>query len=516
MLRTGGWRAEPPAPLRRTSVRRLKSELATRDIPILMLTVTEEDIAAGVQAGADDYLIMPIQQRELVLRVRSLPHIHHEKLQLLQAKDLLGEHARVMSTLMDFAQRLCIVKDLNFVLDETVSIAAQLLCSRRVSIMLPDAEEKTLTIATSIGMDENVEKTVRVPVGMGTAGRVFLSGKPSIANTPEEHQSAGYDSQLFVSTPLMSIALSTAERAVGVLNVTERQGARPFTALELEYSNLVSKIAAAAIEDILSRKMLDDSRDSVVVALAKLAEYRDNDTGKHLDSVTEYALILAEELRSDERFRTQIDEQFLGDLQRTVPLHDIGKVAIPDHILLKPGKLTPQEMAIMKRHAEVGADAIRSVIQRAPGAGFLTMAEEVAHAHHEWYDGCGYPRGLEGENIPLAARITALADVYDAITTKRPYKDPMPHEQAVAIIRERCGSQFDPAVVAAFLRKQHAFADVAARLADEVFIPPGEKTPESLQRIVAREDPPTWGHTTEGDAPPPPRACFETTRRTLR
>jgi putative two-component system response regulator len=189
-------------------------------------------------------------------------------------------------------------------------------------------------------------------------------------------------------------------------------------------------------------------------------------------------LILAEELRSEERFRGAIHEQFLADLQRTVPLHDIGKVAILDHILLKPSKLTPHEMSIMKKHAEIGAETLRTIIKRAPGSRFLIMAEEVAHAHHEWYDGCGYPRGLEGDNIPLAARITALADVYDAITTKRPYKDPMSHEQAVSIIRKSCGTQFDPAVVEAFLRKQRTFADIAAELADDFVAGPGDRSPD--------------------------------------
>ena len=387
-------------------------------------------------------------------------------------RNLLGEHARAMSALLDFSEQMAVATDLDTVLDVTLDTTAQLLCSRRVSIMLPDAEGEFLTIARSIGI-EDPTAAVRVPIGSAVAGCVFQSAEPVIANTPGQHPSGGYDSELFVSIPLVSRATSAGQRTLGVLNVTEKLGRKPFAPLELEYVNLICRIAASVMERILARNELDDAQASLVVALAKLAEHRDNDTGRHLDRVSEFAQLLAEQLRAAQWFGAQIDETFLADLKRAVPLHDIGKVAVPDNVLLKPGKLTPQEMAIMRRHPAVGAATIQSVIQRAPKVRFLKMAEDVAHAHHEWYDGSGYPRGLAGDAIPLAARITALADVYDAITTKRPYKEAMPHEKAVAIIGQSCGTQFDPALVDAFRTSEPEFARAAARLADDAPIPDG-------------------------------------------
>lgn len=467
-------------------IRRLKADPATRDIPIIMLTLKEEEIAAGLQAGADDYIVKPFEHRELVLRIRSLPDLCRQKLELLRHRDVLGEHARVMTVLLEFAQRLAVANELDAVLEETVSMTMQLTGCRRVSIMLPDPEEKYLTIAKAVGVDEELARTIRVPVGSAVAGRVFLSGDTLVVNAPGQHRKPGYDSAFFVSAPMMSKALSAPEHVVGVLNITDRHDGHAFTPLELEHIDLICSITAYVIDDLVTRFARDQARDSIAVALAKLAEYRDSDTGLHLDRVSAFATILAEDLRKMERFRTEIDDRFLTELERAVPLHDIGKVATPDHILLKPGRLTAEEMTIMRQHPEVGAETIRALVKRTPGTHFLKMSEKIAYAHHEWYDGSGYPRGLRGEEIPLAARVAALADVYDALTTKRPYKDPVSHEKAVEIIRELSGSQFDPAIVKAFLNHEQAFADVATRLADQSTTPTGleESQPGSTQLVA--------------------------------
>ena len=455
--------------LERTSL--LTADPVTRDVPIVILAFSEEEIAEALQAGADDYVVKPLRQTELVLRVRSLAHLCQQKTELVRSRDMLGEHARAMTVLLEFSQHQAVASELDAVLEETVSVAAQLTCCRRVSIMLPDPEEKFLTIAKSIGIDEELARTISVPVGGATAGRVFSSGEPVVINTSGQDWQRGYDSGFFVSTPLISRTLAAPEHTVGVLNMTERQDARPFTPLELEHTDLISSIAACVINDLTTRQARDQSRDSIAVALAKLADCRDSNTGLHLDRVSGFAVILAEDLRETEQFRGEIDDRFLAELQRAVPLHDIGKVATPDQILLKPGKLTGEETTVMRRHPEVGAETIRSIVKRTPGTRFLKMAEEIAYAHHEWYDGSGYPRGLRGEQIPLAARITALADVYDAVTTRRPYKDPMSHRRAVEIARAASGSQFDPNIVEAFLRREQAFAAMAARLADELVTP---------------------------------------------
>jgi len=392
------------------------------------------------------------------------------ELELLRSNEIRSEQARALAVLLEFSQSLVAAECRDTVLEKTVAVAAKLTCSHRVSIMLPEDESCSLRIVKATGIEDRIVASVRVPVGGGIAGLVFESGSSVVVNTPDEaqQQDPQYESAQYASVPLVSKALSLPGRVVGVLNITEREGARPFDSGELKYIDLMCNIAAAAIDDIDTRRSRDEARDSIVVALAKLAEHRDSDTGKHLDRVTRFALTLAHELQTTEEFGSQIDGQFLRDLERAIPLHDVGKVAIPDHILLKPGRLSPEEMAEMRTHAEIGAKTIRSVIEHAPGVSFLTMAEVIAWGHHEWYDGTGYPRGLTGEDIPLSARIAAVADVYDALTTKRVYKDAMPHEKASSIILEGWGAQFDPTVIDAFVRREDEFIRLAAELADEV------------------------------------------------
>lgn len=209
-----------------------------------------------------------------------------------------------------------------------------------------------------------------------------------------------------------------------------------------------------------------ESRHSAIVTLARLAETRDCDQGRHLQRMTRYCDVLARRLRAMGRHADQISDGFLRDLARAVPLHDIGKIAIPDAILLKPGKLTQDEIVVMRSHAQIGRETIRCVAERFTGIAYLRMAEEIAHAHHERYDGSGYPRGLRGDEIPLAARIVALADTYDAITTRHVYQEARPHETAVQCIRDGAGTQFDPDVVAAFLQCRADFHRHAVELGD--------------------------------------------------
>jgi response regulator RpfG family c-di-GMP phosphodiesterase len=183
-------------------------------------------------------------------------------------------------------------------------------------------------------------------------------------------------------------------------------------------------------------------------------EQRDNETGKHLERVAAYCRLLAEGLRADGVHPGLITDEWIEDLERSSALHDIGKVGIPDSILLKPGKLTPEEWEIMKTHAELGGRTIDTVLLETGRQDFLVMGRDIAWCHHEKWDGSGYPRGLKGHDIPLSARILALADVYDALTTVRPYKHAWPHEEALAWIRERAGAHFDPQVVHVFVQHQ--------------------------------------------------------------
>ncbi|MEY2632134.1 MAG: hypothetical protein RIR00_788 [Pseudomonadota bacterium] len=208
-------------------------------------------------------------------------------------------------------------------------------------------------------------------------------------------------------------------------------------------------------------------QDVTIMAMASLAETRDNETGNHIRRTQYYVKALAEELKTHPRFCETLDERNIALLFKSAPLHDIGKVGIPDSILLKPGKLTPEEFEIMKTHTILGRDAIQHAEEQlGMNVDFLRYAKEIAYSHQEKWDGSGYPLGLKGENIPLSARLMAVADVYDALISKRVYKPAMPHDKAVSIIREGAGSHFDPDIVAAFLGIQQTFAEIARRYAD--------------------------------------------------
>ena len=201
--------------------------------------------------------------------------------------------------------------------------------------------------------------------------------------------------------------------------------------------------------------------------LAKVAESRDQETGGHLTRMRAYSQILGKELAQEGPYADQIRGQFLDDLYRSSPMHDIGKVGIRDEILLKPGRLTPEEFETMQQHTIIGAEHPGPGRARLRGGGFLAMAALIARFHHERFDGTGYPAGLVGQEIPLPARIVAVADVYDALTSVRPYKPAYPIDEAKAIIRRDSGRHFDPVIVEAFCRRFDEFQRAQEEAVDD-------------------------------------------------
>lgn len=208
-------------------------------------------------------------------------------------------------------------------------------------------------------------------------------------------------------------------------------------------------------------------QDVTIQVMASLAETRDSDTGNHIRRTQNYVKLLAELLREHPRFCHFINDESILLLFKSAPLHDIGKVGIPDRILLKPGGLTAEEFALMKSHTTLGRDAIQHAEdQLGISVDFLRLAKEIAYSHQEKWDGSGYPEGLAADDIPISARLMAVADVYDALICRRVYKAGMPHEQAVEIIRQGRGSHFDPDICDAFLSATEQFRAIAERFAD--------------------------------------------------
>lgn len=223
-----------------------------------------------------------------------------------------------------------------------------------------------------------------------------------------------------------------------------------------------------------------------VFSLAKLAESRDTETGDHVSRMRAYVREIALELMVRGLLSEEIDEAFITRLYLSSPLHDIGKVGIPDRILLKPGKLTPDEFDIMKRHSTIGGDTLRAADLEAGQNSFLTMGRDIAYYHHEKWDGSGYPEGLKAENIPLPARILAIADVYDALTTKRPYEEPFSHEKSMQIILEGRGKHFDPVMIDAFVAREPQVIQIRNELQNTALLSPIESL---VEEIEARANP---------------------------
>ena len=208
------------------------------------------------------------------------------------------------------------------------------------------------------------------------------------------------------------------------------------------------------------------TQEVTIEIMGTLAEYRDSETGGHIKRTKEYIKILAEHLRYHPQYAHFLNDATIDLLYKSAPLHDIGKLGVPDHILLKPGKLTAAEFEEMKRHCLYGLTAMQIGEEKLGAQSFLHLAGEIAYSHHEKWDGSGYPEGLQGEKIPISGRLMAIVDVYDALISKRSYKMPFSHEKAVETIRAGQGSHFDPIMVEGFFELAEKFRRIALKFAD--------------------------------------------------
>ena len=232
-----------------------------------------------------------------------------------------------------------------------------------------------------------------------------------------------------------------------------------------EYSNNLQELVLRKTQTI------EKLNHVTILTIISIIGTRDQETNGHINRTSAYVVALAEALRSRGLYLEALSDENIEQLRRSAPLHDVGKVGIKDAILNKPGRLTDEEFAEMKRHSIIGAEAFKEARAMMNEASFLDLAEMLARSHHEKWDGSGYPDGLCGEKIPLFARIMAIADVYDALISQRPYKEPMPHHVAVKIIVDGRGLHFDPAIVDAFVSIEQEFDHIAHKFNDEVFLP---------------------------------------------
>ncbi|MBK1678806.1 response regulator [Rhodocyclus tenuis] len=275
----------------------------------------------------------------------------------------------------------------------------------------------------------------------------------SLASVEEEEHGLDVGAADYISKPVRPAIVLARVRSQLQLKRARDQLRKQNSFLEGEITRRLSDYTAA--------------QDVSIHALARLAEKRDPETGNHLMRTREYVRCLAEGLRHHPRFSAFLTERNIQMLPKSAPLHDIGKVGIPDHILLKPGKLTPEEWEVMRTHAKMGSDAIEAAEHDAlQSVEFMMLAKDIAHYHHEKWDGSGYPDGLAGDAIPIAARLMALADVFDALISRRVYKPPIAFDKARDIIIHGRGSHFDPDVVEAFTTAFEEFCAIAGHYSD--------------------------------------------------
>ncbi len=279
---------------------------------------------------------------------------------------------------------------------------------------------------------------------------IFLTVKSEVADELRGFELGATD---YISKP-MSPPIVRARVA------THLELARARRALERQNVILEERVQERTAE-------LERAKDVAIFCMASLAEARDNETGRHLLRTQNYVRVLAEKLQDHPRFEHFLNPRNIRLLYKTAPLHDIGKVGVPDRILLKPAKLDADEWEVMKKHTDYGHDALLRAEDELGTTDFLELARSMVLSHHEKWDGSGYPKGLEGDEIPIAGRLMALADVYDALISRRVYKEPYSHDEAVEMIRDGSGTHFDPDVVDAFIALQTVFKEIATTYADQ-------------------------------------------------
>jgi len=352
------------------------------------------------------------------------------------------------------------------VVDDTpdnLTLMSELLMDR-YRVRVANGGERALKIATSDAPPDLILLDIMMPGMDGYEVCQRLKADPATRNIPV----------IFLTAKVM---VEDEERglALGAVDYITKPISPPIVLARVT-THLALKAAADFLRDKnvyleteigLRTAELSAIQDVTIMAMASLAETRDSDTGNHIRRTQYYVQVLAQKLRTHPRFAAALDDKAIETLFKSAPLHDIGKVGIPDRILLKPGRFEPHEFEIMKTHTTLGRDAIqRAEDQLGMQVDFLRVAKEIAYGHQEKWDGSGYPLGLEGEAIPVSARLMAVADVYDALISRRVYKDGMPHEKAIRIITDGRGNHFDPDIVDAFLQIQDAIQAIAQRFAD--------------------------------------------------
>lgn len=432
-------------------LRRVKERHPETQVIIITSYASLESAIQAMRYGAYDYLVKPFESIDQIsFAVRKAAEKYHLTLENDRLTKALKAKVSRLSSINDLGQAMHSILDPNDLLNFFVQLLAKKLEAERVSLMLLDKNTNELIIGASFGLDEEVVKKVRVKVGCGIAGRVAQDGRPMLVKDIERESGlqrqdeCEYSTDSFISAPLvLCVPIRFKLGTIGVINISERKNDTPFTEDDLEFVALLANQAAHAIENA---RMFDELKEAnrkvkntyfeVMGILGDVLEAKDSHTGSHCNRLFQQAMLIAERLKLSANEKEQ--------LQYVALLHDIGKIGVPESILQKPDKLTSEEYQIMKNHPLIGADILGRV-------SFLAPIAPLIKAHHERYDGKGYPCGLKGEDIPIQSRIVAVLDAYDAMTSDRPYRKSPGIEYAIRELQRCAGTQFDPKIVEIFL-----------------------------------------------------------------
>jgi HD-GYP domain-containing protein (c-di-GMP phosphodiesterase class II) len=349
----------------------------------------------------------------------------------------LSEWRRRLSLLLKFTKRASTTTKVDDLLSLLVEEAKSVLNADRATVFLVDRKAHELWSKVA-----SETQTIRVPLDRGIAGSVAMTGQmENVADVykdprfnPEIDKRTGYRTRSVLAAPMFS----AKDQVIGVFQVLNRKNGKSFDQQDEEILALLADQASGHVENAQLYQEVRKATQETIIRLAAAVEFKDHDTRAHLWRMSQYSAIIAREMG--------FDPEWAENLRLAAPMHDIGKIGVPDAILNKPGKLTPEEWVEMKKHPQHGAEILKDSENE-----LMQMSATVALCHHEKWDGSGYPRGLKGEEIPIEARIATLADVFDALTSKRIYKPQFSLEETLTIIKGDSGKHFDPKVVEAFL-----------------------------------------------------------------
>ncbi len=351
----------------------------------------------------------------------------------------LRDWKKRLTLALQLAKSIAAQTTIDSLLNELVSATQKLLLADRATVFLVDQKNGELWSKVAAGT-----QTIRIPISAGIAGSVATTGE--LISIPDAYSDSRFNQEVDKKTGYRTHSILAAPmkenqgKVLGVFQAlnrlnedgTVRSGG--FDHLDAELMQLLAGQASVAVENALLYDQLRLATEDTIYRLAAAAEFKDKDTSEHLHRMARYSEILARKL--------EMPEDWIAMLKLAAPMHDIGKIGVPDAVLNKPGKLDAAEWKEMKQHPIYGGEILKN-----PSADALILSETIALYHHEWWNGKGYPYGLKGEEIPLEARIVAVADAFDALTSKRVYKPPFSLEKALTILEEEKGTHFDPAIV---------------------------------------------------------------------